>query len=217
MMMSATEYLEKFPLSDDAKLMFEQKAMLARLLEPSGTKKPNPMVASMCHGNEKMTRKVAKALLHCFSTAHGSTPSGYEKVKAHMRSLKQFLRIDDEFKRHRLEWMLGVGEPRTNKTYGSRKHQMQAQIIDRASDEANEYKSALITSMADDSILTKLLSCRGRQDHVAILALKDLIKLAAADDVIARYLFNQPPASLANARFTDWFIPYLGHQREELD
>jgi hypothetical protein len=157
MMMSATEYLEKFPLSDDAKLMFEQKAMLARLLEPSGTKKPNPMVASMCHGNEKMTRKVAKALLHCFSTAHGSTPSGYEKVRAHMRSLKQFLRIDDEFKRHRLEWMLGVGEPRTNKPYGTRKHQMQAQIIDRASDEANEYKSALITSMADDSILTKLL------------------------------------------------------------
>jgi hypothetical protein len=71
--------------------------------------------------------------------------------------------------------------------------------------------------MQDDSVLTKLLTCRGRQDHVAILALKDLIKLAAGDDVIAKYLFNLPPASLATARFTDWFIPYLGHAREELE
>jgi hypothetical protein len=71
--------------------------------------------------------------------------------------------------------------------------------------------------MSDDSVLSKLLACRGRQDHVAILALKDLIKLAVADDTIARYLFNLPPSSLAWARFTDWFIPYLSHQREELE
>jgi hypothetical protein len=67
MMMSSSEYLEKFPLSEEAKSLFEQEAMLSKLLEPSATKKPNPMVASMCHENLNMTRKVAKALLGCFS------------------------------------------------------------------------------------------------------------------------------------------------------
>lgn len=51
-MMSQTQMLTKYPLSENAKTMFEKKQMLLRLIEQST---PSPLIKTMCFDNMHLT------------------------------------------------------------------------------------------------------------------------------------------------------------------
>ena len=89
-MMSQNDLLEKHPLSDKAKKMFEKKVMLLRLLEST---KPSPLISSMCHENMHLSQKLAKNLLKAFSN-----PTALEAVQRSLHALNEFVTIDDSLK-----------------------------------------------------------------------------------------------------------------------
>lgn len=92
--------LEKYPLSEEAKVMFEKKVMLLRLIEQETA---SPLIASMCKDNMYLSQKLAKNLLKAFSN-----PTASDSIARSLLALNEFLTINDSLKQHRMEWMLGV-------------------------------------------------------------------------------------------------------------
>ena len=46
-------------------------------------------------------------------------------------------------------------------------------------------------------------------DTQIIICLKEIIQLMTEDEDVTRFLFNLTPSCYADARFIDWFKPYL--------
>jgi hypothetical protein len=55
----------------------------------------------MCNGNEKLSMKVSKVFVKTISN------SNYDTVKSYLSALKPFVRLDDELRQKRLEWVFG--------------------------------------------------------------------------------------------------------------
>lgn len=87
--------------------MFQKKEMLKNLMEPNESNELSPMIIKMCHGNLKMTKKVCSALLKAFATMNYGQA---EKQTYYMGALRQFMKIDDDLKRQRIDWIFGVPE-----------------------------------------------------------------------------------------------------------
>jgi hypothetical protein len=58
-------------------------------------------------------KKVSKVFLHAISAAHQDTIGNF------MRTLKPFIKIDDEFRQLRYEWVFGVPDHRSQKPASS--------------------------------------------------------------------------------------------------
>jgi hypothetical protein len=57
----------------------------------------------MCKDNEKLSRKVSKVFIKAFNGSNS------ENLKNYLKALKPFLRINDDLKFLRLEWVFGFG------------------------------------------------------------------------------------------------------------
>ena len=71
-------------------------------------------------------------------------------------------------------------------------------------------------STSEDPVLSQLLKIRTQQEQNCMKAIKALLSLCNKDETIARYLYTLPPPSYQGARFIDWIVPYMKHQRTEL-
>ena len=99
-----------------------------------------------------MSRKIAKIIFKLVNQ------NSADKVIESLKLIKAFLLIDDEFKQHRCEWLLGAPQlVSRNRMYG-------VELVNLISDEAHKYPSTLNTNMNDISLLNQLLLQIGRQD-----------------------------------------------------
>lgn len=55
----------------------------------------------MCQNNRKLSRKVSKVFIKAIN---GSSP---DTLRAYLKALKPFLRVEDEYKYLKLEWIFG--------------------------------------------------------------------------------------------------------------
>lgn len=85
LMMNLPEYLDKFPLSEEAQDMFTKKEMLKNLMEPNQSNCLSPMIIKMCTGNNKMTKKVSSQILKSFQNANFADPA---KTTFHLAALQ---------------------------------------------------------------------------------------------------------------------------------
>lgn len=94
--------------------MMTHKEILSKIIEAqSKSKSLNQSLAQMCAGNFTMSKKIAKIIFK--SVNQNSADKAIESLKL----IKAFLLVDDEFKRHRCEWLLGVPQLISrNKMYG---------------------------------------------------------------------------------------------------
>lgn len=83
------------------------------------------------------------------------------------------------------------------------------------SDEAYQYKSALIQDSIDDSLLHLLWRYKGRMDAYTVNCLLGLLNLISLDDYVAEFFSKLPSPTYCYARYTDWFMPYLEKQLVE--
>jgi hypothetical protein len=68
----------------------------------------------MCHDNVKMSRKVAKHLIKSFAQN-----ANVDKVEKYLKSLAKFMTIEDGLKQHRIEWVFGIPQIITKKSFGA--------------------------------------------------------------------------------------------------
>jgi len=92
--------------------------MLKNLMEPNESGQMSPMIIKMCTGNLKMTKKVSSQILKSFQNANFADPA---KTTFNLNALQQFMKIEDGFKRHRIEWLFGIPEIVVQKSYSSTK------------------------------------------------------------------------------------------------
>ena len=75
------------------------------------------------------------------------------------------------------------------------------------SDEYCQFKSGCVKGITD-AFLGQLYKAKGRMDSQCVVGLKTLVEIMLEDEVVARYVFNQPAPSLQYSRYTDWFFTY---------
>lgn len=102
----------------------------------------------MCKGNLHLSRKVSKVFIKAFNTSNS------ENLKSYLKALKPFLRIDDDLKQTKLEWVFGFSQIVHKKTYREDKYKYGVELIDRINEEANNYMSPLIAGPNEDSLFS---------------------------------------------------------------
>jgi hypothetical protein len=60
----------------------------------------------------------------------------HDKAQTALKSVRLFLQIEDEFKQHRIEWLLGISQVGYRAPYTSAKYTIGMEEITRINDEA---------------------------------------------------------------------------------
>ncbi len=122
--------------------MMTHREILGKIIEAQvKSKSLNTSLAQMCYNNYTMSRKIAKIIFKLINQ------NSAEKAIESLKLIKAFLLVDDEYKMHRCEWLLGVPQlVCRNKMYG-------VELVNVIQDEAHKYPSSLATTMGDISLL----------------------------------------------------------------
>lgn len=111
-MMSDSEMLSKYPLSEDAQKISQSKAILQQLIKSSeATVYGQPsvdfteMLNLMCTNNFMNSKKMAKVYAQdLIQKTH------VDDIQKGLKSIRGFLSIKDDIRQQRFEWILGVGQ-----------------------------------------------------------------------------------------------------------
>lgn len=169
-------------------------------------------LTEMCKNNEKLSKKIAKVFLKQISSTNVDS-----KVAKYFKMLKKFVKINDDLKLHRMQWVFGIGQVVTKAQYRTNKVEYGLELVSSINEEANNYITPLSPSFCDEALLAQLLRCRGKMDSSCIKSLKDLLSLCAKDDDVAKFIYNTAPPTYQYSRFSDWFRGYLEHQMAEVN
>lgn len=188
-LMSNSDMQEKYPLSQEANKMLTNQEILNYLLESAEDNKH--FVASltqMCKNNEKLSKKIAKVFLKQIGSTNVDS-----KVAKYFKMLKKFVKIEDDLKLHRMQWVFGIGQVVTKTQYRTNKNEYGLELVSNINEESVNYITPLNPSFSDDALLSQLLKCRGKMDSQCIKSLKDLLSLCAKDDDVAKFIYTTAP------------------------
>lgn len=205
---------EKFPMKDShLDYLFKSDIIGMALKEGVQTEQLGKMVAHLCYKNVQLSKKVSRILLN------GISRNDYEKVKSYLDVVTEVALVKDHLQTSRLEWMFGFGSlccltAATAITNDPNEVLTKVGIkaLSYLSDEAYQFKSALIQDTVDDSLLHLLWRYKGRMDNYTVNCLYSLLMLITKDDTIATFFAELPGPTYCLARYTDWFRPYLLRQ-----
>ena len=94
----------------------------------------------MCKENKSASKKVAKVFIKAVKM------SNYETVSNYLCALWPFLEIDDSLKPLRLEWVIGVPQLVTRRSYNDRRLKYGLEVTDRVNDYIYNYWCPLLTT-----------------------------------------------------------------------
>lgn len=83
----------------------------------------------MARNNLKVSKKMAKSYLK------GVNKTGVESLQSALNQIRSFIKIDDEFKMQRLEWIMGIPQVVSKSNYRTKQQQYGLEMIDLISDE----------------------------------------------------------------------------------
>jgi len=211
-MIQHEEFLVKYPLSNTEKKMFLHQDFLKIMLGSCASAKQFGLcLGNMCKDNLQLTRKVSKVFIKAINGSNS------DNLKAYLKALKPFLRVDDQFKEVKLEWIFGFCQINQRKTYREDKYKYGLELIERINEDAHTYLTPIASGSSEESLLSQLLKCKGKMDTNCINCLQEMLHLMIKDDVIARFVYNTPPHTYQFARFTDWFRNYLENQKQDTE
>ena len=165
----------------------------------------------MCKGNYKLSKKVSKVFVKAINS------SNYDNVKNYLKALKPFIKVNDEFKMLKLEWVFGVSTLVSRKAYRDSTHRYGLELVEKIGDDSALYVSPISNGPIEDALLSQLLKCKGKHDTFAVNCLKEMVSLMAKDEDIARYVYNSAPYTYQYSRYSDWIRPYLQYQKSDVE
>lgn len=95
----------------------------------TGSKQFGMCLANLCKSNLKYSKKVSKIFIKVINA------STYDNVKNYLKALKPFLRLEDEFKTIRLEWVFGFPQLMTKKEYRDDHFKFGIELIQKINDD----------------------------------------------------------------------------------
>ena len=179
-----------------------------------GSKLFGQSMASVCKGNYQQSKKVAKIFLKLINS------SNYDNGKNYLKALKPFLRIDDEFKTQRIEWIFGFPQLMTRREYmENNRTKIGVETISKINEDIYTYVSPIRFNQgpSEEALLNQLLKCKSRSDSFGYSCIKEMLSLIAKDNAIQEFVFGLIPPSYQYARYTDWMKNYLDNAKAELD
>lgn len=113
----------------------------------TGSKQFGMCLANMCRDNLKYSKKVSKIFI---KVINGST---YDNVKNYLKALKPFLRLDDDLKTLRLEWVFGFPQIQTKKEYRDDRFRFGFELIQKIDDSSYTFVSPIINAYNEEALL----------------------------------------------------------------
>lgn len=104
-------------------------------------------LANLCKNNLKYSKKVSKIFIKVINA------STYDNVKNYLKALKPFLRLDDEFKIMRLEWVLGFPQLLTKKEYRDEHFKFGIELIQKVNDDTYTFISPITNAHNEEALL----------------------------------------------------------------
>lgn len=103
-MISDQELMAKYPLNELNQAIVSHKDILQKMVEPGEGSKEDftEILTGMAKNNRKISKKMAKAYLKSCSK------TSLESISKALNQVRQFLKIDDDLKKERMEWIFGV-------------------------------------------------------------------------------------------------------------
>lgn len=130
--------------------------------------------------------------------------------------MEEITLVKDEFQAQRLEYLLGFGflmhakDEAGNIIYGR-----QLQESRSSQNEVYLVVSNLDARSSANGLVHFLWQRHRRFENSALAVLLHLLKVAAADEAVARYLAQLPAYDYTMARFTDFARPFLAERHAE--
>lgn len=103
-----------------------------------------------------MSRKVSKVFIKAINGSNS------DNLKAYLKALKPFLRINDQYKQLKLEWIFGFCQVITRKNYREEKYKYGLELVDRINEDAHTYITPIASGSSEESLLSQLLKCKGK-------------------------------------------------------
>lgn len=147
------------------------------------------ILIGMAKDNEKVSKKMAKAYIKQVNKA-GSDAQGKS-----LEAIRKFLKIEDSLKKQRYEWVFGVPQVQSKSNFRTKQMQYGLEFVDLVSEEYLQFKCGIGKGVSD-AFLGSLFKSKGRMDSQCISGLRHLVEMCAEDDELARYVYDQPAASL---------------------
>ena len=212
-MITDEHLLAKYPMTGIEKEMLLHHHLLKLMLgSASAGKQFGQCLAGMCRDNAKLSKRVTKVFLRSIEQAG----SDFSAVRSYLKALKPFLRSDDSLKHQKLEWVFGIPEVMSRKMYGESRCKYGLELIDRMNEESMTFTSPILYGTADEALIAQIIKSKGSRgsDLQCASCLKELLSLMRKDHDVAHFVYHLPPNTYWNARFTDWFGPYLQREKE---
>jgi len=190
-MITDEELSARYPMSETETRMILHPDLLKTMLgSATASKQFGQCLANMCRDDAKLSRKVTKVFLRAIEQAHLDTVKGY------LKALKPFLRSEDSLKAKKLEWVFGIPEVVSRKSYGGDRSKYGVELVDRINEEATKFCSPILLGAAgDEALIAQIVKCKGRFDVQCISCLKELLSLMRKDRDIARFVYHLPPST----------------------
>ena len=120
-----------------------------------------------------------------------------------LEGVKVFVKINDSLKRQRFEWIFGVPQIGLSPN----KAKQGVHNVDITADEYCKFKSGLMKVGQSDAYLGLLYQAKRKgMDSQCLAGVLNLVEMMAADEELARYIFDQPAPSVQGARYWDWVM-----------
>ena len=117
------------------------------------------MLAEMCRSNYELSKKVAKVFLGAIEGSHDASVANY------IVSMKPFLKLDDELKRLRREWVFGVPDHRSQKsTDVNAPPQYGIEMTKEVNEDHMIYESPIKFPESQTALAQQLTKLKGKMD-----------------------------------------------------
>lgn len=199
-MVSDKTMLERYPLDEKNQAVVSHRDILQKMIEP-GDGDFSDVLTEMAKDNVKVSKKMAKTYLKSVSK------TTTDQLNQALRKISNYLKIEDGLKQQRLEWIFGIPQINSKPDFRTQRHRYGVELLQMVSDEYCQFKSGCVKGI-QDGFLGALFKDKGRMETQCCIALRALLEIMAADDEVARFVFDQPAPSIQYARYTDWFFPY---------
>ena len=158
------------------------------------------MIEELCKGNHILSEKMGYLLLNKCAAVNQS-----DQVKPIVASIHEFLRVNDDLAKLRVEWILGFPyyiEHERSGSFGS-------YGIHPDTDPILNYVSAL----GLPSVLQLITKFKAKTQHVAALLISMVLQLES--DGLINNLDELPSRNALDICFTSWFEPFVNNYYDE--
>jgi len=114
--------------------------------------------------------------------------SDFQRASIFMKTIRQFMLIDDDLKKHKLEWIFGISNVLVKKTYAADTCAYGLELVDYISEDSVSYRTTHSKSSYASSLYGMIYRERG--EAFCLRGIKEMLTMCLADSEICKAVYE---------------------------